>query len=264
MSEEAYDFSGKTALITGAGSGLGRAMALALSDLRADIVGAARRRDPLLESQSMIEGKGRRFTVLTCDVTKSGEVNAMVASAIKEHGRIDILINNAGGGGAGAGKTLVDFTDEDWHEGMDTNLTSAFYCSRAMVPHFLENGGGKVINITSGWGYRARRHGYMYSVAKGGLIQFTKCLAVSYARSNIQVTCIAPGSVPYQIREEQIPAAAERQPMGKIGVPEDISAAAVFLSSDLANYMTGETVLIDGGAIAGGLTPAGVEPRAGV
>ncbi len=258
-----FDYSGKTALITGAGSELGRAMALALADCGADIVGAARRQEPLEESKSMVEEKGRRFTVLTCDVTQSRQVDELVSTAIAAHDRIDILINNAGGGDAGSGKTLVEFTDEDWHSGIDTNLSSAFYCARAMVPHFLEQGAGRIINVTSGWGYRARRHSFMYPVAKGGVIQLTKCLAVSYARNNIQAMCIAPGSIPYRIQNDSVAAAAagERQPMGRIGVAEDIGAAAVFLCSDSSNYMTGETILIDGGAIAGGLTPAGLEPR---
>lgn len=263
MFDGAFDYAGKTALITGAGSGLGRAMALALADCGADIVGAARRREPLEESKSMVEEKGRRFKVLTCDVTRSQQVNELIGKAIEEVGHIDILINNAGGGDAGWGKTLIELTDEDWHSGIDTNLSSAFYCSRAIVPHFLAQGGGRIINVTSGWGYRARRDSFMYPVAKGGVIQLTKCLAVSYARNNIQAMCIAPGSIPYQIQKDSDAAAAAgvRQPMGRIGVAEDIGAAAVFLCSDSANYMTGETILIDGGAIAGGLTPAGLEPR---
>jgi NAD(P)-dependent dehydrogenase (short-subunit alcohol dehydrogenase family) len=262
MFDRAFDYSGKTVLITGAGTGLGRAMSLALADCGADIVGAARRLEPLQETKAMVEETGRKCLVSTCDVRDSGQVNDMISNAIKAFGRIDILINNAGVGEAGRGKTLLELTDEEWHSGIDTNLSSAFYCSRAMIPHFLENGGGRIINLTSGWGYRARRDLYMYSIAKGGIIQLTKCLAVSYARDNIYVTCIAPGSVPTQITEDEIPAAAANQPMGRVGVGGDISSAAVFLCSDFSNYMTGETILVDGGAIAGGLTPAGIEPRA--
>ena len=262
MIREKFDLSGKTAIITGAGSGLGRAMALALSAAGCDIVGAARRREPLEESQGMVQENGRRFLVVPCDAADSEQVNAMVAQAIAEFGRIDILINNAGGGGAGRGKTLPELTDEDWRQGMDTNLTTAFFCSRAIVPHFLEQGGGRIINVTSGWGFRGGRGNFMYSIAKGGVIQLTKALAMTYARDNILCTCIAPGLFPYQADEERREQAGSMQPIGRVGEVDEIGAAAVFLASDASEYMSGETVLIDGGAIAGGLIPAGIVPVA--
>jgi len=260
MIREQFDLSGKTAIITGAGSGLGRSMALSMAAAGADIVGAARRLEPLEESKAMVEELGRRFTVIICDAIDSTAVNAMVAEAISEHGRIDILINNAGGGAAGRGKTLPELTDEDWHLGIDTNLSSAFYCSRAIVPHYLENGGGRIINVTSGWGFRGGRGNFMYSIAKGGVIQLTKALAMTYARDNIRATCIAPGAIPYQAPPEMQQQMGERQPIGRVGVAEDIGTMAVLLSSAASDYMTGETVLVDGGAIAGGLIPAGIEP----
>jgi NAD(P)-dependent dehydrogenase (short-subunit alcohol dehydrogenase family) len=260
MIREQFDLSGKTAIITGAGSGLGRSMALSMAAAGADIVGAARRLEPLEESRAMVEELGQRFTVITCDAIDSDAVNAMVAEAISEHGRIDILINNAGGGAAGRGKTLPELTDEDWHLGIDTNLSSAFYCSRAIIPHYLENGGGRIINVTSGWGFRGGRGNFMYSISKGGVIQLTKALAMTYARDNIRATCIAPGAIPYQAPPEMQEQMGERQPIGRVGVAEDIGTMAVLLSSAASDYMTGETVLVDGGAIAGGLIPAGIEP----
>ena len=191
-----FDLSGRTALITGAGTGLGQAMALALADAGADIAGAGRRREPLEETQGFVEAKGRRCFITQADVTDSTSVNRMVEEAVTEFGRVDILINNAGGGGAGRGKTLPELTDEDWHMGMDTNISSAFFCSRAIVPHFLEQGGGRIINITSGWGMRGGRGNFMYAISKGGVIQLTKVLAMTYARDNVRCTCIAPGSIP--------------------------------------------------------------------
>ena len=262
MIREKFDLSGKTAIVTGAGSGLGRATALALSAAGCDIVGAARRREPLEESKGMVEEQGRRFLVAPCDATDSEQVNAMVAQAIEQYGRIDILINNAGGGGAGRGKTLPELTDEDWHQGIDTNLTTAFLCSRAIVPHFLEQGGGRIINVTSGWGFRGGRGNFMYSIAKGGVIQLTKALAMTYAHDNIRCTCIAPGLFPYRADDERREQAGSMQPIGRVGEVDEIGAAAVFLASDASDYMSGETVLIDGGAIAGGLIPAGIVPVA--
>lgn len=255
---------GKTALVTGGGSGLGQAMALAMADAGADIAVSGRRREPLEETQRLVEARGRRCFITQADVTDSAQVNRMVAETIAHFGRIDILINNAGGGGAGRGKTMPELTDEDWHEGIDTNLTSAFYCSRAIVPHYLERGGGRVINITSGWGMRGGRGNFMYSIAKGGVIQLTKTFAMTYARDNIRCTCIAPGAIPHFVDPEE-PGQDRRataQPIGRLGITYEIGPLAVFLASDAADYMSGETVLIDGGAIAGGVLPAGVAPVA--
>jgi NAD(P)-dependent dehydrogenase (short-subunit alcohol dehydrogenase family) len=256
-----FKLSGKTAIVTGGGTGLGQAMALALADHGANIVVSGRRLEPLEETKRLVEGKGPKAMIIQTDVTDSMQVNRMVDQSIAEFGRIDILINNAGGGSAGRGKTLPELTDEDWHLGIDTNLSSAFFCSRAIVPHYVEHGGGKVINITSGWGMRGGRGNFMYSIAKGGVIQLTKTLAMTYARDNIQVTCIAPGSIPHF----ETPERAQRdalQPLGRTGWTYEIGPMAVLLASDASNYMSGETVLLDGAAIAGGVTPAGVIPMA--
>src|SRR5690606_12614403 len=130
-------------------------MALALADAGCDIVGVGRRREPIEETGEMVTAKGRRyFGRPGTDVTDSAQVNAMVGDAIREMGRINILINNAGLGGSGRGKTLPELTDEDWQSGIASNLDSAFYCSRAIISHMLDNGGGRIINITSGWGFR--------------------------------------------------------------------------------------------------------------
>ena len=255
-----FDLSGKTAIITGAGTGLGQAMAIALAEAGCDIVGAARRREPLEESRQLVEDRGRRFLVVPTDATDSSQVNAMVARAIEEYGRIDILINNAGGGGVGRGTTFTELTDEDWHRGIDNNLTTAAYCSRAIVPHFLEHGGGRIVNVTSGWGSRGGRNNFMYSIAKGGVIQLTKALAMTYARDGIRCTCIAPGLFPYRSPEEMRKEAGERQPIGRVGDAEEVGALAVFLCSEASDYMSGETVRIDGGALAGGVIPAGIAP----
>ena len=255
-----FHLSGNVAIITGAGSGLGRGMALALADSGCDIFAVGRRIEPLEETGEMVRERGRKFGWSSTDVTDSSAINAMVEQATEEMGRITVLINNAGLGGSGRGKTLPELTDEDWHSGMESNLSSAFYCARAIVPHFLENGGGRIINVTSGWGFRGGRGNFMYSIAKGGVIQLTKALAMTYARDNIRATCIAPGAIPYQAPPEMQQQMGERQPIGRVGVAEDIGTMAVLLSSAASDYMTGETVLVDGGAIAGGLIPAGIEP----
>lgn len=253
---------GKVALVTGGGSGLGQAMALAMADAGADIAVSGRRLAPLEETKTLVEAKGRKCFLTQADVTDSTQVNRMIEEVIGTFGHLDILVNNAGGGGAGRGKTMTEFTDEDWHQGIDTNLTSAFFCSRAVVPHFLERGGGRVINITSGWGFRGGRNNFMYSIAKGGVIQLTKTFAMTYARDGIRCTCIAPGAIPHFVEPDSPNARSDAQAIGRLGVTYEIGPLAVFLASEAADYMSGETVLIDGGAIAAGVLPAGLVPVA--
>lgn len=258
-----FNLAGQCAIVTGAGTGLGRQMALHLAEAGADIVGVGRRAEPIEAVGDEIRATGRRYLgIAGCDVTDSSQVNAMVAQAIREMGRVTILVNNAGAGGTGRGKTLVELTDDDWHSGIASNLDSAFYCTRAIVPHLLENDGGTIINITSAWGYRAGRNHWMYPVAKGGLIQLTKATAMTYARDNIRCVCIAPGVFPHTDDEELRVSRGERQPGGRVGYSREIGPLAVFLASDASSYMSGETVLIDGGVVTAGLTPAGVVPRA--
>lgn len=258
-----FDLSGQCAIITGAGTGLGREMALHLAEAGCDIVGVGRRPEPIEDVGEEIRAKGRRYLGISgCDVTNSTAVNEMVAKATSEMGRVTVLINNAGLGGTGRGKTLPELTDEDWRSGIESNLDTAFYCSRAIVPHLLEQGGGTIINITSGWGYRGGRNNWMYPVAKGGVIQLTKAIAMTYARDNIRAVCIAPGLFPKTDDETILTGLGEKQPAGRIGFLREIGPLAVFLASPAASYLSGETVLIDGGAIAAGITPAGLVPRA--
>ena len=254
-----FDLNGRTAIVTGAGSNLGREMSIALAEAGADIVGVGRRSEPLEETGAMVRERGRRYLARPTDVTDSSEVNAMVAEAIAEFGTIEILVNNAGGGAAGRGKTLPELTDEEWHLGINTNLTSAFFCSRAVIEHFVEHGFGRIINVTSGWGYRGARGRFMYPISKAGVISLTKALTMSYARDNVRSTCIAPGAFPHELTPE-VENRAGLQPAGRFGRLEEIGPLAVFLASDATDYMSGETILIDGGAIAAGVTPAGMTP----
>ena len=256
-----FDLTGQTAIITGAGTGLGREFARSLAGAGCDIVGVGRRVEPIEAVGEEIRGMGRRYLALGgTDITDSKQVNAMVERAIAEMGRINILINNAGGGGAGRGKTLPELTDEDWHEGMDTNITSAFFVSRAIIPHMLEAGGGRIINVSSGWGFRGGKNNFMYSISKGGVVQLTKALATTYAADGIRSSCIVPGTFPPPENAERVAARGSMQPSGRAGFPSEIGPLALFLSSPASDYLSGEAILMDGGAIAAGVTPAGVAP----
>ena len=252
---------GKVAVVTGAGRGLGRAMALALAEAGCDIVAAARTRSQIDETAGLVRDGGRRCLVVPTDITDPASVAAMVESAIAEFGRIDILLNNAGGATEGMGKPVEEITDQEWHTGIDTNLSGTFYCCRAAIPHMLRRGGGKIINVTSGFGLRGGRDNFMYTSSKAGLINFTRSLAMTYAERNIQANLIAPGLFPHDN-----PAMVEWWrggkfvPMGRLGRDEELGPLCVFLASDLSSYMNGDILALEGGGLAGGHAPTGFAP----
>jgi NAD(P)-dependent dehydrogenase (short-subunit alcohol dehydrogenase family) len=259
---------GKVAIITGAAGGIGRAMSLALAKAGADIVATDLRAKENEDTAAQVIQLGQRALAIAADVTDSSQVEHMVKGAVSEFGNIDVLINNAGPGRAVVRKELYpqkalwEVTDEEWHSALDLTLTSAFYCCRAVARYMIERKKGKVINIASGFGLRAVRYEYTYCTGKGGLIQLTKVLALTWAKDGINVNCIAPGFIgvrhSYTDEERQLIEAQGRfVPVGRAGAPEDIAHVAVFLASEASDYMTGEVVSVDGGALADGYAPGG-------
>jgi NAD(P)-dependent dehydrogenase (short-subunit alcohol dehydrogenase family) len=250
MIREQLSLTGKTAIVTGSGRGLGRAMALAMAEAGADIVITARTLREIESVGKEVEQRGRKAVVTPCDVTKTDNVELLVATAIESLGKIDILVNNAGGGRQ---KPVLEMTDEEWHWGIDLNLTSTFICSRTVGRHMAAQHAGKVINIASGWGYRGRRNSTAYCASKAAVINFTRALAVEWSRYNIQVNCIAPGYFPLKAPQNDQDAHERAVRLGRIplggGEAEDIGPLAVFLASNGANYLTGQTILLDGGAL---------------
>ena len=250
MIREQLSLAGKTAVVTGSGRGLGRAMALAMAEAGADLVITARTSGEIEAVGKEVEQYGRRALVIPCDVTKTEHVETMVARAIEVLGKIDILVNNAGGGRQ---KSVLEMSDEDWHWGIDLNLTSTFICARAVGRHMAARKCGKLINIASGWGYRGRRNSTAYCASKAAVINFTRALAVEWSQYHIQVNCIAPGYFPLKAAQDEQEARERairisRIPLGG-GDAQDIGPLAVFLASEGANYLTGQTILLDGGAL---------------
>lgn len=255
-----FNLDGKVAIVTGAGRGLGRAMAVALADAGADIVATARTHAQIEETAEIVRATGRKCLVVTCDVTDSGSVKAMVDSTLAEYAHIDVLVNNAGGATDGFGNALEAITDAQWRVGIDTNLTGAMYCSRAVIPHMMEQGRGKIINVTSGFGLRAGNNNFIYTSAKAGLINFTRSVTMTYAPT-IQANLIAPGLFPHG-EQWMIDwwKGGKFVPMGRLGEDAELGPLCVFLASDATSYMNGQIVVLDGGGLAGGEVPTGFAP----
>ncbi len=259
---DSFRLDGKVAIITGASQGLGRAMALKFAEAGADIVAASRTRAKLEDAAEEVRKLGRKCLVVPTDVTKSEQVNAMVEAAVKEFGKIDVLVNNAGGGDESLGKRLEQITDAEWRRGIDTHLPSQFYAARAVIPQMVKQNRGKIINVASGYGLRGGKHNYMYACSKGGVIQLTRSLALTYAQHNVQTNCIVPGVFPHNEQMMQFFKGGKFIPIGRPGDDSELGPLAIFLASDASSHINGELVVIDGGGLAGGVAPTGVIPQA--
>ncbi len=266
---ERLSLDGRAVIVTGAGRGLGRQMALALARAGADIVAAARTIAQLEETAAGVRAIGRRCLTVPTDVRDSAQVDALVGCCVRDLGRLDVMLANAGGGGAAAQVDVDAATDEQWRDTLDTNLSSAFYCARAAVRRFrTQGGGGNVILVASGTGVRGDPRNWAYAAAKGGVISLAKSLAVRLAAEGIRVNCIVPGYIARAPAEDEAEAERRRQhgrfvPVGRVGEAHELGPLAVLLASGAAPYMTGGTFVIDGGGLAAGVAPTGWVPTAG-
>ncbi len=254
-----FSLEGKSAVVTGGGSGLGKEICLALARAGADVAIAARRPGPINEVAAEIKDYGRKSLALPTDVIDSKQVNHLIETAITEFGKVDILVNNAGiakgvdpSGHDVLGppsKAIWELSDEDWAYSINTNLTGTFHCCRAVARHMLERKSGKVINISSMGAIRVVKGNFGYCTAKAGVIAFTRTLAITWAGDNIQVNCIAPGYLPVVDTAPEVREQIERFfPMGRYGDPREIGPLAVYFSSSASDYVTGQCFTIDGAA----------------
>ena len=250
---EQMSLEGKVAVVTGSGRGLGKAMAIALAQAGADLVVISRTSAEIEETARHIEDRERKALAFRADVTIPDEVDEVVKQTMDLFGRIDILVNNAGGAIV---KSLQEMTMEEWRSTLDTNLTSLFLFCKAVGPHMIAQGRGKIINISSIDGAGGQAGLVAYCASKGGVIQFTKALAVEWAKYNIQVNGIGPGAfytkpMAVVLDDGKLgPLRRKKIPLGREGRPEELGPLVVYLASSASDFMTGETIFIDGGELA--------------
>ncbi|MEY3886439.1 MAG: hypothetical protein RL650_531 [Pseudomonadota bacterium] len=252
MTLPSFNLTGKVALVTGCNTGLGQAMAIALAEAGADVVGI--NRSAPTEAEKAIKAVGRKFFDLRADVGQTDKLASLVSQAVELAGRLDILVNNAG---IIRRNDSIDFTEKDWDDVMDVNLKSVFFLSQAAARQFIAQGqGGKIINIASMLSFQGGIRVPSYTSSKSGVLGLTKIMANEWAKHGINVNAIAPGYMDTN-NTEAIRADAQRNaeilgriPAGRWGLPEDMAGPVVFLASQASNYLQGHTMAVDGGWLA--------------
>jgi NAD(P)-dependent dehydrogenase (short-subunit alcohol dehydrogenase family) len=263
MSSELFDLSGQVALVTGTSRGLGQYFARALAKAGADLILTSRKRETLTDFEAEIRELGRRVVSLKLDVRNHGSIQSMAAEAEAAFGQVHILVNNAG---CNVRKPALEVTWDDWNLVLDTNLRGSFFVAQAIARGMIARGYGRIINIgsvTSVFGYAGLAP---YGASRGGIRQLTMSLADDWSPHGVTVNCLAPGwfktsqnRVMYE-DPEWVEYLVERIPVKRPGMPEDLDGAIVFLASEASRYVTGQTLLVDGG-ISIGRTRAMVKPK---
>lgn len=252
--ERLFDLSGRVAIVTGTSRGLGQYMARALAKAGADLVLTSRTRESLQAFESEVKALGRRVVSLELDVRTQDSIERMAAEAEKAFGHLDILVNNAG---CNVRKPALDVTWDDWNLILDTNLRGSFFVAQAVARRMIARGYGRIINIgsvTSVAGYAGLGP---YGASRGGIRQLTMSLADDWGKHGVTVNCLAPGwfrteqnKVLYE-NKEWVEYLCDRIPVKRPGRPEDLDAAVVFLAAEASRYVTGQTLLVDGGISTG-------------
>jgi 2-deoxy-D-gluconate 3-dehydrogenase len=246
-----FDLSGKVAVVTGANTGIGQAIALALAEAGADI--AAVGRTPAEETVAKARALGRKAEVISADLSTIEPVQRVVDETVAKLGRLDILVNNAG---IIRRADAVDFTEADWDTVIDTNLKSVFFLCQAAGRHMIAQGTGKIVNIASMLTFQGGIRVPSYTASKSGVGGLTKLLANEWAAKGVQVNAIAPGYIAtnntaaLQADEVRNRAILDRIPAARWGAPKDLGGAAVFLASSASDYVTGHILAVDGGWLA--------------
>jgi NAD(P)-dependent dehydrogenase (short-subunit alcohol dehydrogenase family) len=245
-------FAGKVAFITGGGTGIGRAAAQAFAREGASVVVAGLSEQDLQVTASMVEAAGARALAVVCDVSRVDDVKQALDKTIEVWGRLDYAFNNAGV--EQAIMATIDITEDEWDRIFNINLRGMFLCMKYQIPLMLKQGGGAIVNTSSGAGIKGFKGQAAYTAAKHGVIGLTKSAALDYAQSNIRINAVCPGIIATPMMDRFTGGAAEgrqrvisQEPIGRMGRPEEIAAAAVWLCSDASSFVTGAALVADGG-----------------
>jgi NAD(P)-dependent dehydrogenase (short-subunit alcohol dehydrogenase family) len=256
MTYAPLELTGKTAVVVGGTSGIGRAIALGLAEAGADVVPTSRRREQVEAAASEIEERGRSSVRVVSDVSDSASLQKVLDTCIAAFGKVDILINSAG---HTKRAPTLDFLEEDWAAILDTNLTGTLRACQVFGRHMIERGYGRIVNIASLSSFVALHEVAAYSASKAAVASLTKSLAVEWAVHGVNVNAIAPGVFRTALNQKLLDQSERgrefllRTPMRRFGKVEELAGAAVFLASDAASFVTGEILVVDGGFLASGV-----------
>jgi NAD(P)-dependent dehydrogenase (short-subunit alcohol dehydrogenase family) len=247
----------KVAVVTGAASGIGRGISLRLAEMGALVavldIDEAKGHATVAE----IEAGGGAAVFVKCNVRNAADCRRAVETIIEQHRKIEILCNCAG---IAIRKDIVDLTEDEWDLALDVTLKGIYLLSREVVPHMIRNGGGSIINIGSGWSLKGGPKAASYCAAKGGTVNLTRAMAIDHGKHNVRVNCICPGDVDTpmlrsecaQLKQDiqMFMQEAASRPLARVGTPEDIANAALFLASPMSSWITGAVLVVDGGGLA--------------
>lgn len=256
--KDALNLSGKVAVVTGGASGIGLATAELLSAYGAAVAMLDVNVKKGEEQAELLRQAGRQATFFACDITSQKTCRETVQAVVSQFGRIDILFNNAG---VTYRKTVVELPEEEWDMVMDVTLKGAYLMAKYVVPVMAINGGGSIVNTGSGWGLKGGDQAAAYCAAKGGLVNLTRAMAIDHGADNIRVNSVNPGDTDTAMLREEgrqlgcdedafLVESAKGRPLERLGTPEDVANVVLFLASDLAQWITGAALVVDGGGIA--------------
>ncbi|HKV79846.1 MAG TPA: SDR family NAD(P)-dependent oxidoreductase [Candidatus Sulfotelmatobacter sp.] len=248
---------GKVAMITGAASGIGRGITLFLAEMGASVSVLDIDAQKGEETAAEIRSQGGEALFTRCDVRSAPDCRHAVETAISKRGRIDILCNCAG---IAIRKDVVDLTEDEWNRVLDITLKGIYLLSHEVVPHMIRAGGGSIINIGSGWSLKGGPRAAAYCAAKGGTVNLTRAMAIDHGKHNIRVNCVCPGDIDTPMLRSECAQLGEdarsfmreaaNRPLARVGTPDDIANAVLFLASPMSSWITGAALVVDGGGLA--------------